>query len=76
MAKKKPQSENTQLALEKVNEAVKGEKYLIAVVKHNPKEEPTFEFFYVQENFPDSEVFSSLQKIATMYKEPKVKITE
>jgi hypothetical protein len=71
---RKKVSENSKALQDRVNSAVKGGRYLAAIVEFDPNEEATFNYFYVQESFPDTEVFNSLQKIATMYKEQKMKV--
>ena len=72
MAKKQLSDEAKEL-LEKVNASIKRGKYFIAIVDYKPRDDVGFDYFYIQNEFPDSEIFPSLQKISSMYKEQKMK---
>ena len=57
----------------KVDSAVKKGRYFVAVIEFN---EENLDFYYAQQNFPNVEVFPSLQRITEMYKKETMKLVD
>ena len=57
----------------KVDSAVKKGRYFVAVIEFN---EENLDFYYAQQNFPNAEVFPSLQRITEMYKKETMKLVD
>jgi hypothetical protein len=61
---------------EKVNKAIKNGRYFVAVIEYKPNPENDLEFYYAQQDFPNSEVFPSLQRVTEMFKKETMKLVE
>ena len=57
----------------KVNAAIKKGRYFVAVIEFN---EDKIDSYYAQQNFPNVEVFPSLQRITEMYKKETMKLVD